>query len=78
MMVVYRFGTIEFIICEGYIICIFLTRKAPMLRRFARRAVTPTPYPLLQFFSIKEDEDDMLVAGKKRGGLLRGFTSNDV
>jgi hypothetical protein len=77
-MVAHRFGTIESTIREGHITRIFLTRKAPMLRRFARRAVTPTPYPLLQFFSIKEDEDDTLAAGKKRGGLLRGFTSNDV
>jgi hypothetical protein len=77
-MAAHRFGTIESTICEGYIICIFLICKVLMLRCFVRRAVTPTPYPLLQFFSIKEDEDDTLAAGKKRGGLLRGFTSNDV
>jgi hypothetical protein len=46
-MAVHRFGTIEFIIREGHITCIFLICKAPMLRRLARRAVTPTPYSLL-------------------------------
>jgi hypothetical protein len=77
-MAAHRFGTIESTIREGHITRIFLTRKAPMLRRLARRAITATPYPLLQFFAIKEDEDDILAAGKKRGGLFRGFTSNDV
>jgi hypothetical protein len=77
-MVVHRFGTIESTIREGHITCIFLICKVLMLRCFARRAVTPILYLLLQFFSIKEDEDDTLAAGKKCGGFLRGFTSNDV
>jgi hypothetical protein len=77
-MAAHRFGTIESTIREGYITRIFLTRKAPMLRRLVRRAITVIPYSLLQFFAIKEDEDDTLAVGKKRGGLFCGFTSNDV
>ena len=74
----HRFGTIESTIREGHITRIFLTRKAPFLRRLGRKMVARSPYPLLQYFGIKEDEDDSLQAGQKRKGFFRALNGNDV